>query len=187
MAKCTRRPRRAFARIGSGSSFCLGYRLPRRAERLPGAPLSREAKRRLKILDYARTHSVAATCRHFDIARSTFYRWQKRYDPRQLSTLEDRPSRPKRCRRPTWTAEQAAAVRQARERYPRWGKDKLAVVLKRDGIHLSVSMIGRILADLKRRQVLEEPRGTRGRTPSATPRTTPWHAPAISSSSTPCT
>ncbi len=87
MSKSTRRTRRAFARIGSGTSLCLRYRLPREASRLPGAPpLSREATRRLKVLDYARTHSVAATCRHFGIARSTFYRWQSRYDPQHLSS-----------------------------------------------------------------------------------------------------
>jgi transposase InsO family protein len=135
--------------------------MPRAAERLPGAELSREGKRRLKILDYARTHSVAATCRHFGIARSTYYRWAKRYDPQHLSFLENRSSRPRRCRRPTWTAAQAAAVRAAREAHPRWGKDKLAVALRREGHPLSVSMVGRILADLKRRRVLVEPKAAR--------------------------
>ena len=52
-------------------------------------------------------------------------------------------------------------MRQARERYPRWGKDNLAVVLKREGIVLSVSMVGRIVTDLKRRSVLVEPKATR--------------------------
>jgi transposase InsO family protein len=150
--------RRRFARVASGTSVCLRARLPRAADRLPRAPaLSREAKFRLKVLDYARTHSVAATCRRFNVARSTYYRWQARYDPRDLTTLEDRSSRPRRCRRPTWTAEQAAAVRRAREARPRWGKDKLAVVLGRQGVLLSVSMVGRILAELKRRGLLVEP------------------------------
>jgi len=45
----------------------------------------------------------------------------------------------------------------AREHYPRWGKDKLARVLRREGMILSVSMIGRILRDLTRRHVLVEP------------------------------
>jgi transposase InsO family protein len=112
-------------------------------------------------MDYARTHSVAATCRHFDIARSTYYRWANRYDPQRLSSLENRSSAPRRVRRPTWTAEQAEAVRQARARSPRWGKDKLAVVLRRDGVVLSVSMIGRILGDLKRRNVVVEPTSAR--------------------------
>lgn len=158
MAKCSRRTRRRFAQVGSGTSVCLRYRMPRSADRLPPAPaLSRAATHRLKILDYGRTHTVAATCRHFGIARSTYYRWQRRYDPRHLTFLENRPSSPRRVRRPTWTPAQAAAVLAARERYPRWGKDKLAVVLRRDGIILSVSMIGRILRDLKRRTVLVEP------------------------------
>lgn len=161
MPKSTRRTRRAFARIGSGTSLCLRYRHPQSAERLPGAQLSKTAKQRLRWLDYAQTHTVAATCRHFGIARSTFYRWQARYDPKHLAFLENRPSRPKRCRRSTWTAVQVEAVCQAREAHPRWGKDKLAVVLKRDGIHLSVSMIGRILCDLKRRGVVQEPKSAR--------------------------
>jgi putative transposase len=150
--------RRQLQRIGGGTSLCLRYRLPRTAMRLPDAPvLSREAKQRLKILDYARTHSVAATCRHFGIARSTYYRWQRRYDPQHLPFLENRSSRPRRVRRPTWTPAQMDAVRQARERSPRWGKDKLSVVLKREGLVLSASMVGRILGDLKGRGVLIEP------------------------------
>ena len=150
--------RRQFQRIGSGTSLCLRYRLPRHAARLPDAPtLSRDAKQRLRWMDYARIHSVAATCRHFGIARSTYYRWQRRYDPAQLSFLENRSSRPKQCRRPTWTPAHAAAVMAAREAHPRWGKDKLAVVLRRAGIVLSVSMIGRILRELKHRGVWVEP------------------------------
>jgi transposase InsO family protein len=154
--------RRQFQRIGSGTSLCLRYQMPQELTRLPAAPaLSREAKHRLKILDYAHTHTVSATCRHFGIARSTYYRWQRRHDPRHLSFLENRSSRPKRCRRPTWTPAQATAVCQARERYPRWGKDKLAVVLRREGMMLSASMIGRILCDLKRRNVVVEPTSAR--------------------------
>ena len=158
MAKFSSVARRRFARVRSGTSVCLRYRLPRAAARLPRAPrLSREAKLRLKVLDYAKRHSVAATCRHFGIARSTYYRWKARYDPRNLATLENRSSRPRRCRRPTWTPEQAEAVRRAREAHPRWGKDKLAVVLRAEGVRLSVSMVGRVLADLKRRGVVKEP------------------------------
>jgi putative transposase len=158
VSKCSRRTRRRFAQVGSGTSLCLRYRMPDVATRLPAAPvLSRAAKQRLKILDYAQTHSVAATCRHFGIARSTYYRWATRYDPQRLSSLENRSSAPRRRRRPTWTADQAQAVRRARDAHPRWGKDKLAVVLKRAGVPLSVSMIGRILRDLTRRNVLVEP------------------------------
>ena len=158
MSKFSQSARRRFARVGSGASVCLRYRLPRAADRRPRAPrLSREAKLRLRLVEYARTHSVAATARHFGVARSTVYRWRGRYDPRDLTALEARPSRPRRCRRPTWTAAQAEAVRRAREAHPRWGKDKLAVVLRREGEGLSVSMVGRILAHLKRTGQLVEP------------------------------
>jgi hypothetical protein len=48
------------------------------------------------------------------------------------------------------------AVRRQRERYPRWGKDKLAVLLRREGIGLSVSMVGRILGRLRATGELRE-------------------------------
>ena len=44
-----------------------------------------------------------------------------------------------------------------REMYPRWGKDKLAVLLRRDNYRISVSMVGRILTYLKSRGLLKEP------------------------------
>lgn len=157
MAKSTQRTRRAFARIGSGTGISLRYRMPQTGDHLPGAQLSREARQRLRWIDYARTHTVSATCRHFGIARTTFYRWRHRYDPQRLSLLENRSSRPRHCRRTTWTAAQVAAVRAARAASPRWGKDKLAVVLRRQGVRLSVSMIGRILGELTRRRLLIEP------------------------------
>ena len=56
---------------------------------------------------------------------------------------------------------QIEAVRVLREQYPRWSKDKLHTVLKREGIVISASMIGRILADLKVRGVLREPPSVR--------------------------
>jgi len=123
------------------------------------SPLSREAKRRLAWFTWHACHgqNVSRTARHFGISRQTFYRWHQRYDPRDLRTLEDRPSRPKKRRRPTWTAAQVAAVQALRERYPCWGKDKLAVLLERQGMVLAVSMVGRILAYLKRTGQLREP------------------------------
>ena len=44
-----------------------------------------------------------------------------------------------------------------REQYPRWGKDKLVVLLTRQGWQVSTSMVGRILTRLKARGVLREP------------------------------
>lgn len=96
------------------------------------------------------------TCRHFDISPQTFYRWLRRYNPRDLATLEERSRRPRRTRRPTWSQDLALAVQQLREQYPRWGKDKLAAILRRQGWQCSTSMVGRILTSLKKRGVIRD-------------------------------
>ena len=125
--------------------------------------LSRAARARLEMLDWHERHgrNIARTARHFGYSRPTVYRWRARYDRHRLESLEDRPSRPVRRRRPTWTLAQLAAVRRVRAQYPRWGKDKLAVLLRREGLPLSVSMVGRILGRLRRTGELREPVGRR--------------------------
>lgn len=121
--------------------------------------LSAEAQRRLKIIDWhlANGENVSRTCRHFTISRQTFYRWLKRYNPRDLRTLESHSSRPRRCKQPTWTREEILAVKDLRERHPAWGKLKLVVLLARQGLYLSASRVGRILGYLKRTRQLIEP------------------------------
>ena len=131
--------------------------------RQPGPDLSRDARRRLAMLDWHRAHggNVSRTARHFGYSRPTVYRWLRRFDRFRLETLEDRSSAPYRRRRPSWTIEQLRAVQAVRERYPRWGKDKLVVLLRRQGIVLSSSMVGRILGRLRRTGELREPRHRR--------------------------
>lgn len=132
----------------------------RGAKRLAKVPvLSRMAKQRLKWMEHYRSHgeNAALTCRYFGISRQTFYRWKRRYNPRDLATLEERSHRPQRVRLPTWSSQLAQAVLELREQYPRWGKDKLVVLLHRDGWQASTSMVGRILSSLKARGVLREP------------------------------
>jgi|SRR5579859_1751466 len=123
-----------------------------------GYALSRPAQLRWQwMVHYLQNgRNAAFTCRHFGISRQTFYRWWRRYDPHDLTRLEDRSHCPHHRRRPTWTAEQAQAVLELRREYPRWGKDKLVVLLRRKGLRLSPSMVGRILGALKRRGVLVE-------------------------------
>ena len=138
-------------------------RRPARVARDAAPELSRRARARLEMLDWHERHgrNVSLTARRFGVSRPTVYRWLARYDRFRLETLEDLASAPRRRRRPSWTIEQLQAVRSIRERYPRWGKDKLAVLLRRAGIVLSVSMIGRILARLLRTGELREPRWRR--------------------------
>ena len=113
----------------------------------------------MKWMDYyqQRGGNARLACRHFDISPQTFYRWRGRYNPRDLHSLEDRSHRPQRLRQPTWSPELVAAVLRLREQYPRWGKDKLVVLLHEGGYQVSTSMVGRILRRLKDRGVLREP------------------------------
>jgi transposase InsO family protein len=124
-----------------------------------GKSLSRAAQTRLQwmLFYYFNGRNVQQTCRHFGISRQTFYRWNRRFDRHDLTTLEARSHRPHQVRQPTWTAELAERVLSLRQQHPRWGKDKLVVLLRREKVTVSTSMVGRILADLKRRGVLHEP------------------------------
>ena len=121
--------------------------------------LSKKARQRLKWFDYynSHNHNARLTCRHFDVSPQTFYRWKKRYNPRYPASLEERSHRPQHLRQPTYPLELATAVLKLREQYPRWGKDKLVILLHRDGFNCSASMVGRILHKLKVRGVLREP------------------------------
>jgi putative transposase len=123
-----------------------------------GKELSRPARQRLRWMDhYERHRNASLTCRYFGIPGKTFWKWRKRYQPANLTTLEDRSRRPHRVRAPLWLPGLVTAVQRERERYPRWGKDKLAVLLRREGWAVSTSKVGRILSDLRRRGVLREP------------------------------
>jgi hypothetical protein len=51
----------------------------------------------------------------------------------------------------------AERVLSLRKQYPRWDKDKLVILLRREKRIASTSILGRILVDLKRRGALHEP------------------------------
>jgi putative transposase len=124
-----------------------------------GKGLSRGARTRLQwmLFYFFNGRNAVRTCRHFGVSRQTFYRWKRRFDRHDLTTLEERSHRPNKVRQPTWTGELEEQVLVLRKQYPRWGKDKLVVLLRREKRTVSTSMVGRILAHLKRRGVLHEP------------------------------
>jgi transposase InsO family protein len=91
------------------------------------------------------------------VSRASLYRWRSRLRKKGPKGLEARSRRPHRIRKPMWDPELVESVLELREMYPSWGKDKLKVLLSRSGWKTSVSTVGRILVDLKRRGVLHEP------------------------------
>ncbi len=102
-------------------NLTLPSRNQKKLSKLHLKELSSEAKKRLKWFDWHRDHgqNVSLTCRHFGIARETFYRWKRRYNRFDLSSLEDRSSRPRRVRQRTWTTAEVLAVQRLRETFSR--------------------------------------------------------------------
>ena len=91
------------------------------------------------------------------VPRSTLYRWERRYKQSGVPGLEPRSRAPHRRRTPRWAPELVEAVMELRQQPPWFGKDRLALLLRRRGWVVSTSAIGRILAHLKRSGVLKEP------------------------------
>jgi transposase InsO family protein len=110
--------------------------------------LSREAKHRLAVIEHylTKTHNISLTCRHFAICRSYFYKWYKRYDPKNLSSLENRSRRPHDVRPATYDTEFVGLIRKLRTERPSYSAKKLARIVFRDyGITYSAATIGRII------------------------------------------
>ena len=74
------------------------------------------------------------------VPRSTLYRWKNQPQPRSR--------RPRQMRGKTWTAALVQAVEHLRGDNPMWGKRKIAVLLRREGFVVSISTVGRIIAQL---------------------------------------
>lgn len=129
--------------------------------RHPAIDLSSAAQERLRYVgcwQALRQRRVSGTeaSGALGLARSTLYRWQRRLERDGPRGLEEKSRRPRRRRQPSWRPELVQEVLRLREQYPRWGKDKLVVLLRREGRQVSTSMVGRILAHLKARGVLRE-------------------------------
>lgn len=131
------------------------YRLSKHA---PSELKQKEFDRLRALRIYGETQDVRLVCQTFGISRATLYRWLKRFDPRDLISLREQSRRPRRVRRPLWSRELVRAVRELREQYPRWGKDKLVVLVRGQGHEASTSTVGRILGHLKHRGELKEPK-----------------------------
>src|SRR4030042_4872394 len=120
--------------------------------------LSQKELDRLRALRlWQETKDTRLICDTFGMSRATLYRWLQRFNPSDLTSLREGSRRPRRVRRPVWSYELVMAVKEVREQYPRWGKDKLVVLLREQGYMTSASSVGRVLRYLKRRGALVEP------------------------------
>ena len=121
--------------------------------------LSATAQHRLAVIHWHEEHgrNVSLTARHFGHSRTSIQAWLRSHEREGTAGLEDRSHRPHNVRKPSWTVDVEQHVLRLREQYPRWGKDKLVVLLRRQGVVLSASMVGRILKQLKDSGQLVEP------------------------------
>lgn len=148
------RPTSTYGAIIPGSDFITSL--------VRQGTISREASKRLRWLDYyGRYENARKTCRYFGISPQTFYRWKNRYDPYDLRTLESGSHRSHKVRQPQTPLKVMERIRELREEYPRWGKDKLAVLLRKEGTEVSASTVGRVMNRLKARGLLREPENVR--------------------------
>jgi transposase InsO family protein len=133
-----------------------------RLSRYQDVKLTAKEQDRLRALAlWQETSEVDLACQTFGLSRASLYRWRKRLDPKDLTSIQNRSRRPRRLRKPTWSLDLVEAVKRLRETYPRWGKDKLVVLLRREGFLTSTSTVGRILTYLKQHhRLIDSPRFT---------------------------
>lgn len=131
--------------------------------------ISERAKQRLKILDWhkSRGKNISLTARHFGLTRYTVRNWQKKLDRLGPYGLNDKSHRPKNLRQSTTSWEIVSEIVKIRKQYPAWSKYKIQGMLKREGMIVSASTIGRIIkrkglikhkVSIKRRKAAKNPR-----------------------------
>jgi transposase InsO family protein len=121
--------------------------------------ITEEAQTRAKMLTFWKKHGYTATKEAFNVSRPTLFRWQKelRAGKGKLEALNPKSRAPIRRRKRIIPKPVEELIMKER-RMERIGKDKIAVLLKEDGIaHLSSSTVGRILGDLKKDGKLPDP------------------------------
>ena len=126
----------------------------RAASRLLGAktPDIEAARRRDAVARWrtamAKGLIAADAARAVGHARASLYRWAKRPEPASR--------RPKRVRAKTWTPALVRAVERLRLDFPMWGRAKLGPLVRAQGFTASDATVGRIIARLAERGVVQK-------------------------------
>lgn len=111
--------------------------------------LSKEGQRRLSWMDWYKGHGQNArlTCRHFGIWPDTFYRWKRRFKPKNLTSLEDDKNtrRPNKLRTMTTPLRYIQRVTEIRRADLEKSKYEIQEELRREGISLGTTTIQKII------------------------------------------
>ena len=113
------------------------------------ANLSKDALKRLTWIDWYYSHgkNAEATCRHFSISKSVFYRWFKRFNKHNLSSLEfdTRTRRPHTLREMTTDFRVLQKIYNIRLNDPEKSKYEIHEELKREGVGVSHNVIQKVI------------------------------------------
>ncbi len=111
--------------------------------------LSKDALKRLDWIDWYFSHgkNAQATCRHFGISKSVFYRWFKRFNKKNLLSLEfdtktKRPHTLRTMTTPQWILEKIYNIRKCD---PEKSKYEIQKELLEQGIHPGKTAIGKVI------------------------------------------
>ena len=122
--------------------------------------ITRKAEERARILTFWHTHGLRAAQDAFKVSKATLYRWQAALDKGggKLEALNSGSTAP-HARRKRVIPEPVKNLIVTERKRERIGKEKLAVLLREDGIgRYSSSTVGRMLGDLKRQGKLPDPK-----------------------------
>ncbi len=117
------------------------------------SPQAAERFDNLALFDQLRLEGAteATALKAIGCSRATPCRWKRRLREQGVRALADRCRRPRRVRQRQWTAAELELVRQARQRFPLWGRAKIRAVLARErGFAPSASATGRMISRLVR-------------------------------------
>lgn len=123
------------------------------AARLLGAktPDIEAERRRAAVARWRRARADGLTAEQaahaVGVPRSSLYRWEKDATPKSR--------RPHRVRPKSWTPALREAVERLRQDFPMWGRAKLGPLLRGEGFPVSDATVGRIIASLVARGVVE--------------------------------
>lgn len=109
------------------------------------ASLSKDALKRLSWFDWYFSHRKNAelTCRHYGISKDTFYTWKRRFNPKNLQTLEfdTKTRRPKSVRESTLSLVVKNRIYAIRLEDTEKSKYEIQEELKREGLFVGQSAI----------------------------------------------
>lgn len=123
--------------------------------------ITEKAKRKVRILAFWEKHGLEATKDAFHVSKATLYRWSNNLKSGngKLDSLNDKSKAPHRRRRRIVDDRVIKFIIDQRLEHPRLSKDKLAELLKSGCLawqikRPSASTVGRIMAELKQRNLL---------------------------------